>query len=150
LLDKDLDLQQHGAAKNVSDGEALYASAQIWTWSGIAIAAFICLLAGWMAAARVSRPIGALTASMTRLAEHNLDTAIDGRGRKDAAGGNRVVRGIAVRGGRPGIGARCIASAAGAAIGRAERTGRAGVRRFVVGHVRCIRWKCRREREDQR
>ncbi|HWE75180.1 MAG TPA: methyl-accepting chemotaxis protein [Stellaceae bacterium] len=86
LLDKDLDLQQHGAAKNVSEGEALYASAQIWTWSGLAIAALVCLLAGWMAAARVSRPIGRLTAIMVRLAGHDLAAAVDGLGRKDEIG----------------------------------------------------------------
>jgi methyl-accepting chemotaxis protein len=86
LLDQDLDVQQHGAAQNVSEGEALYASAQIWTWSGLAIAAAVCLLAGWMAAARVSRPIGRLTASMARLAAHELEAEIDGLGRKDEIG----------------------------------------------------------------
>ena len=86
LLDQDIELQLRGAAKNVADGEALYSSAQLWTWSGLGLAALLCLLSAWIVVTRVSRPITRMTEGMGRLAGHDLATEIEGRGRKDEIG----------------------------------------------------------------
>ena len=86
FLDKDVELQLRGAAKNVADGEAVYDSAQLWTWSGLGLAAVMCLLSAWIVVTRVSNPITRMTAGMGRLAGHDLATEIEGRDRKDEIG----------------------------------------------------------------
>ncbi len=42
--------------------------------------------AGWIIVASVSKPIGAMTAAMERLAAHDLTTEVAGRDRKDEIG----------------------------------------------------------------
>ncbi|MBL6854616.1 MAG: MCP four helix bundle domain-containing protein [Alphaproteobacteria bacterium] len=52
----------------------------------LALAALMCVAAGYFLVSSVSRPIKAMTDAMGRLARHDLSTVIDGIGRKDEVG----------------------------------------------------------------
>ncbi len=86
LLTKDIDLNTAGAHKAVSEGEALYESARLWTLSGLGFAVLLGVASGLMVVTRVSRPISRMTESMTKLAGHDLAAEIEGRDRKDEIG----------------------------------------------------------------
>jgi methyl-accepting chemotaxis protein len=75
-------------AANVASqyGEQSYESARFWIYGAVALAAALCLIAGGLIVAGVSRPVMRMTEIMKRLAGHDLSVEIDGTGRKDEIG----------------------------------------------------------------
>ena len=63
-----------------------YSNSRILILTALGIAATLCVIAGWMIVSGVSTPIRAMTGAMTRLAQHDLTTQINGVGRKDEVG----------------------------------------------------------------
>jgi len=84
---KILDLNTRSGIAAADRGAAIHGEAKIFILGAIGFAAVLCALCGVMMIATVSRPIGRMTGSMRRLADHDLATAIDGVGRKDEIGG---------------------------------------------------------------
>jgi methyl-accepting chemotaxis protein len=74
------------AKKAKADGADAYSGARILIMAALGFAATLCVIAGWMIVSGVSTPIRAMTGAMTRLAQHDLTTEINGVGRKDEVG----------------------------------------------------------------
>ncbi len=75
------------SGKEAADrGAVTYASGKVFITIAIAAVALICLLAGWMIIATVSKPIQILTGIMNRLAGHDLTAAVTGAERQDEVG----------------------------------------------------------------
>ena len=84
-LSQDIELNTRGAHQAVAEGEAVYALGAALDMVGLGLAALVCLLAGWMVVARVSRPIGRMTEGC-QARQPDLETEIEGVGRKDEIG----------------------------------------------------------------
>jgi methyl-accepting chemotaxis protein len=82
--DEAYQLKQAGKAK--AGGEQAYAGAHLLILLALGLAATLCVVSGWMIVSGVSTPIRAMTGAMTRLAQHDLTTEINGVGRKDEVG----------------------------------------------------------------
>jgi len=82
--DKAYQLKQGQLAK--TNGAEAYSGARILIMVALGFAATLCVIAGWMIVSGVSTPIRAMTGAMTRLAQHDLTTQINGVGRKDEVG----------------------------------------------------------------
>jgi len=78
--------QLRQGAKAAKDGAETYSGAHLLLLVALGIAAILCVVAGWMIVSGVSTPIRAMTAAMGRLAQHDLNTEINGVGRKDEVG----------------------------------------------------------------
>jgi methyl-accepting chemotaxis protein len=72
--------------KATQDGAAAYSSARILIMVALGLAAAMCVAMGWLIVTGVSSPIKAMTGAMGRLAQHDLNTQIDGAERKDEVG----------------------------------------------------------------
>ncbi len=86
VLQKQIDMQVKGGQDAADEGAQAYASARIWIYSALGLAAALCILAGIAIIFSVSSPIRTMTAAMRRLADHDLSTEIVGRDRKDEIG----------------------------------------------------------------
>lgn len=83
LFDYSVKLSESRAAESV----AVYESASQGILGGLLGALLLCFLSGWLIVANVSRPIGAMTDAMKRLAKHDLSADIPSVGRMDEIGG---------------------------------------------------------------
>jgi methyl-accepting chemotaxis protein len=83
----DLDLNATNGVKAANQGAEIYASARMMIIVALLLAAVLCVAAGFSLVTGVARPIGAMTAAMRRLADHDLKVEIIGVGRKDEIGG---------------------------------------------------------------
>jgi methyl-accepting chemotaxis protein len=72
--------------KATQDGAEAYSSARVLIMVALGLAAALCVAMGWLIVAGVSSPIRIMTAAMGRLAQHDLNTQIDGAERKDEIG----------------------------------------------------------------
>jgi methyl-accepting chemotaxis protein len=86
ILHTDIDLNTRGGIKAADAGAEIYSSARIFVAVVLVVAALLCLGAGILIVASVSRPILRMTASMGKLAQHDLGTEIAGAGRRDEIG----------------------------------------------------------------
>ncbi len=85
-LTDDMQLNLVGGRKAADKGGAIYEMARYLILGAIGIAAVFCIIAALLIVASVSRPIGAMTEAMRRLAKHDFAAAIAGIGRKDEIG----------------------------------------------------------------
>jgi methyl-accepting chemotaxis protein len=85
-LTDDMELNLRGGRTAADNGATIYAMARYLIIGAIIVAAALCIFAALMIVAGVSRPIGAMTEAMRRLAKHDLTTAIAGIGREDEIG----------------------------------------------------------------
>ncbi|MBW8708375.1 MAG: MCP four helix bundle domain-containing protein [Alphaproteobacteria bacterium] len=81
-----LDYQVTAGHKTSTDAAATYGSSRTLILMVLGLAALICIGAGWMIVSGISTPIRAMTGAMSRLAQHDLTTEINGIGRKDEVG----------------------------------------------------------------
>jgi methyl-accepting chemotaxis protein len=72
--------------QSVTLGAELGDAARLWILVVIGLTALFSLLVGWSMIASTSKPIGAMTEAMRRLAENHLDVQIFGTGRRDEIG----------------------------------------------------------------
>ncbi len=82
----DLDFQLTGGKAAGDAGAALGKSAHIWILTVLALTAMLCTVVGWSMIRGISAPITSLTASMRRIAGHDLAAEIAGVGRGDEIG----------------------------------------------------------------
>ena len=85
-LDADLSYQTQAAGKQAANAAATYSSSRILIMVALGLAALLCVAMGWLIVSGVSTPIRAMTGAMGRLAQHDLNTQIDGADRKDEVG----------------------------------------------------------------
>ncbi len=85
-LTDDLDLNSTNGVKAANLGADIYASARMMIIMAVILVALLCAGAGFTLVTGVSRPIGAMTSAMRRLADHDLKVEIIGVGRKDEIG----------------------------------------------------------------
>jgi len=85
-LQSDQDYQLKAGSKQAEDAAATYSSARMLILAALGLAAALCVAAGWMIVSGVSTPIRGMTAAMSRLAQHDLKTLIEGAERKDEVG----------------------------------------------------------------
>ena len=85
-LDKLLAYQLAGGKNEAADIRVTYESARNWIIGALILAALMCLAAGFFLITGVSTPIRKMTDAMARLAKHDLNTEINGVGRKDEIG----------------------------------------------------------------
>ncbi len=84
LADLDFNVR---AGKQVSDrGTAVYRTTRVIEFGAIGFAALACLALGYTIVAGVSGPIRRMTATMRRLADHDLSVTIEGADRRDEIG----------------------------------------------------------------
>ncbi len=81
-----IDFNTKNGKEAADRGAATYASSKLFIIGVIFSVALICLLAGWMIIATVSKPIQTLTGIMNRLAGHDLTAAVTGAERQDEVG----------------------------------------------------------------
>jgi methyl-accepting chemotaxis protein len=86
LLDQLSALNTKGALAADDRGDAIYASAKLFIWGAIALAAVFAAIAGWLLALSVARPVIGMTDAMARLAAHDMKVAIPAVGQKDEIG----------------------------------------------------------------
>lgn len=72
--------------KATQDGADAYSSARMLIMAALGIAAVLCVAMGWLIVAGVSSPIRVMTSAMGRLAQHDLNTQVEGAERKDEVG----------------------------------------------------------------
>jgi len=72
--------------KATQDGAEAYSSARMLIMAALGIAAVLCVAMGWLIVAGVSSPIRIMTSAMGRLAQHDLNTQVEGAERKDEVG----------------------------------------------------------------
>jgi methyl-accepting chemotaxis protein len=85
-LQADQAYQVKSGNREADESAATYSSSRTLILSVLSVAALLCLGAGWMIVTGVSTPIRAMTGAMTRLAQHDLTTVIEGAERKDEVG----------------------------------------------------------------
>jgi len=82
----DRDYQLTAGNKMAADSADTYSLSRTLIIAVLCLAALLCVAMGWLIVAGVSTPIRAMTGAMTRLAQHDLTTEINGIGRKDEVG----------------------------------------------------------------
>jgi methyl-accepting chemotaxis protein len=82
--DEAYQIKQGNKAK--TDGAEAYSGARVLIMVALGFAVLLCVAMGWLIVSGVSTPIRAMTGAMTRLAQHDLTTDINGVGRKDEVG----------------------------------------------------------------
>ncbi len=85
-LRADLDFNEKMGSEAARRAEQVYLTTRTIIWSALALAALLCVAAGWSIIAGVSRPIGRMTEVMKKLAAHDLTVAVEGRGGKNEIG----------------------------------------------------------------
>jgi len=85
-FDEDQTYQTKMATAKAQENADTYANARNLILTALGTAATLCFLAGWMIVSGVSTPIRAMTGAMARLAQHDLQTQIEGSERKDEVG----------------------------------------------------------------
>jgi len=85
-LQADLDYQVQSGQKIGQDIQDTYSSSRTLIIAVLSVAALLCVALGWLIVSGVSTPVRAMTGAMTRLAQHDLTTEINGIGRKDEVG----------------------------------------------------------------
>ncbi|HXZ02040.1 MAG TPA: methyl-accepting chemotaxis protein, partial [Stellaceae bacterium] len=85
-LAEDIQLNAREGAKQATLGAEVYADARLWILGALALAAALCVIAGYFIVSTVSTPILRMTQSMGKLAAHDLSASIEGVGRKDEIG----------------------------------------------------------------
>ena len=86
VLDELTEFNTRSGAEAANIGEQIYQSSKILIIVALGIAMAVCLGAAWMMIATVSRPIQAITGTMSRLAARDLSTEVTGTGRGDEIG----------------------------------------------------------------
>jgi methyl-accepting chemotaxis protein len=86
LVQTDLDYQMKMGRTEAQKIADTYASSRTLIITALSIAALLCVAMGWLIVSGVSTPIRAMTAAMSRLAQHDLTTEIVGIERKDEVG----------------------------------------------------------------
>src|SRR5262249_6497577 len=86
LLEEDNAYQDKMGTAQAKQAAETYATASMLNYSLLGFATLLCLTAGWLIVSGVSTPIRTMTGAMTRLAQHDLTTEINGVGRKDEVG----------------------------------------------------------------
>jgi methyl-accepting chemotaxis protein len=82
----DRDFQVVAGRKEAEAGAATYSLSRNLIIGVLGLATLLCVVMGWLIVSGVSTPIRAMTGAMTRLAQHDLTTEINGVGRKDEVG----------------------------------------------------------------
>ena len=85
-LKDDVAYNSRSGKQAAKDGADVYAMARNLIIGALVGAAVICVIMGWLIVSGVSTPIRGMTASMNRLAQHDLSTLIEGAERKDEVG----------------------------------------------------------------
>ena len=85
-LQADLDYQVTAGKNEAAEIQDTYSSSRNLIITVLTVAALLCVAMGWLIVSGVSTPIRAMTGAMTRLAQHDLTTEINGVGRKDEVG----------------------------------------------------------------
>ncbi len=85
-INKDLELNAHEGGRVAASSVQIYGSARIWIILAIVLVTALSIGIALLIVGGVSKPIGAMTEAMKRLAAHDLKTAIVGVGRKDEIG----------------------------------------------------------------
>jgi methyl-accepting chemotaxis protein len=85
-LHADQAYQVKSGNKQATDSAETYSSSRMLILAVLGFAAALCVGAGWMIVSGVSTPIRGMTGAMTRLAQHDLKTVIEGAERKDEVG----------------------------------------------------------------
>jgi len=85
-LTADQDFQLVAGDKESKVSKATYSQSRTLILTVLGIAALLCVAMGWLIVSGVSTPIRAMTGAMSRLAQHDLTTEINGVGRKDEVG----------------------------------------------------------------
>ncbi len=80
------DYQIVAADKQAKSSSETYSLSRTLIISALVFAAALCVAMGWLIVSGVSTPIRAMTGAMSRLAQHDLTTEINGVGRKDEVG----------------------------------------------------------------
>lgn len=86
LIVKDLEFNSRMGSEAALRGAALYESTRTLVFGAIGIAILLCIAAGYLIIASVSKPILKMTGVMERLSKHDLTVEIVGAGRKDEIG----------------------------------------------------------------
>jgi methyl-accepting chemotaxis protein len=86
-MQADLDFNEHGGIQAAELGGQIYDSTRTMIIGAVIAAILICSLAGWLMITGISRPIGAMTEAMKRLARRDMSAEIVGCGLKNELGG---------------------------------------------------------------
>jgi len=86
LLEEDNAYQDKMGNAQAKQAQSTYEMASTLNYSLLGFATLLCVTMGWLIVSGVSTPIRAMTGAMTRLAQHDLTTEINGVGRKDEVG----------------------------------------------------------------
>ena len=85
-LQADQDYQLVAGEKQTQSSHETYSFSRTLILVVLGIATLLCVTMGWLIVSGVSTPIRAMTGAMSRLAQHDLTTEINGVGRKDEVG----------------------------------------------------------------
>ena len=85
-LQADQAYQIKSGNKQAANAADTYSSSRMLIFTALGLAAALCVGAGWMIVSGVSTPIRGMTGAMSRLAQHDLSTLIEGAERKDEVG----------------------------------------------------------------
>ncbi|HVW72098.1 MAG TPA: methyl-accepting chemotaxis protein [Rhizomicrobium sp.] len=85
-LQADETYQMQSGQKAAQEGAQAYSSARTLIMGALGLAAALCIAMGWLIVSGVSTPIRTMTGAMGRLAQHDLNTQIEGAERKDEVG----------------------------------------------------------------
>jgi methyl-accepting chemotaxis protein len=85
-LDQLSSLNYKGAIDADARGDAIYASARLFIWGAIALAAVFAAVAGWLLTISVARPVVGMTEAMARLAARDMTAVIPAVGQTDEIG----------------------------------------------------------------
>ncbi|MFP5512120.1 MAG: methyl-accepting chemotaxis protein [Alphaproteobacteria bacterium] len=86
VLDELTEFNTRNGAEAANIGHQIYLSSRILIVVALGIVMAVCAGAAWMMIATVSRPIQAITGTMSRLADHDLSAEVTGAGRGDELG----------------------------------------------------------------
>jgi methyl-accepting chemotaxis protein len=85
-LQADQDYQVKAGNAEATQSAQTYSTSRNLILAVLGLASLTCIGAGWMIVSGISTPIRAMTGAMSRLAQHDLTTEINGIGRKDEVG----------------------------------------------------------------
>ena len=85
-IDKDIAYNVEAGKRTADQGAAIYQSAKLMAFGVIGLAAALTIAAGFILISTVSSPIRRMTQAMACLAKRELETEIEGVGRKDEIG----------------------------------------------------------------
>jgi methyl-accepting chemotaxis protein len=85
-IEKDVKFNREGGVAAGNAGAATYATARIWIFVAIGLAAIFCAAAGFVLIRAISTPLGNMTDAMGELARGNLDTHVPHADQQDEIG----------------------------------------------------------------